>query len=179
MLAQNNQCYTRIPNCTEQAGNTCNSYGSMLLENNTCYARINNCSVQSANTCTTCAPGYKISASACAEKYPGGVYIPGLNKVVWYTTTRYVWNDAFGVCTNHSGMYLSSISELEILSANQNYKDILGLSAGDFWSSTTYEQYNGEAAYHIWLQYGASSRLKSTSFDDTFPPCMVMCYGNP
>ena len=143
MLAQNNQCYTRIPNCAEQAGNTCNSCGSMLLQNNTCYARINNCSVQNANTCTTCAPGYKISGSTCVEKYPGGIYVAGLNKVVWIVPQVMTWYDASHYCQdNRPGMYLPSIAEYRNM--HHNYNSQLNFPMGQYWSR---DEIDAEQAY--------------------------------
>ena len=174
------RCYTKIANCVEQAGNICNSCGALHLYNNECYTIIAHCTNQTGSTCsecetgysgatcTSCTPGYKAQGSECVEKYPGGIYVSGLNKVVWVTRQTMNWSNASTYCQNNrTEMIMPSLADLKTI---YNYKTQLGISSGDYWSSTIDTNVGYGLRFINALQLDGSS----TSFIR-----YVLCTGNP
>ena len=142
MLAYNNSCYTRIPNCSNQAANTCYACNNMHLWNNACYTKIDNCANQTGSTCASCNAGYSNAGTSCYVKYPGKPYIAAMNRYAWNTGTRYSWDNAKTVCAN-AGMYVPNLSEL---STFYNYKGQAGIAHGWYWSSNELD--SGHAYYY-------------------------------
>ena len=131
--------------------------------------------------CTSCAPAYVSSGENCVPKYSHGVYVNGLDKVVWIVGEIMLWEPAMNYCPE--GMYLPSITELE---QAYQYKSQIGTFNDNsvnnvFWSSTDRED-NNLYAHNLFFATGARGTFvngNGIKEHESFTGYNVMCFGNP
>ena len=136
------------------------------MTGSTCYANKAHCTAYNANNCTACDPAYYVSGGNCVAKYANGVYVAGLNKVVWATDQIQTWFDAPTFCSN-AGMYLPNVNELQTV---YNYRASFGYPSGSFWSSSETASGGG---YRLNFTDGTLFGYRKSYYGE------VLCLGNP
>ena len=165
----NNECL-RIPNCRVAATEGCISCESgYYLVNGFCNANKPHCTGYSGDNCTSCETGYIVSGANCIEKYPGAVYVSGINKLVWKSTLKTIQYRASYEC-DKMGMYLPDINEVISL---YSYRNSLGINDTYWASNYTYNDSHNKMGYVFEFH---NNRTRTRDADSQY---YFLCFGNP